>query len=71
MLTEDHKTIEAESETFLEKVKSRLFEPSAVVVAVVRSSSAVEADVDDADLMNYYLDHPETDRQELLASSDH
>jgi hypothetical protein len=52
-------------DSLLDKIRAHILEP-VVVVAVVRSSSAVEADVDDADLMDYYLEHPETDREELL-----
>lgn len=49
------------------RIVDLLFEPPSVIVATVHSNlCATEADVDNADLMRYYLDHPETDRDDLL-----
>lgn len=40
-----------------------------VIVAVVRSSSAQEYIPQDRSLPQYYLDHPETDRDDLLVDT--
>ena len=61
-------TTRTEEEGLAKRVLSLLFDPA--LVAVVRSSSAAEADIDDTDLMRYYVDHPETDRDSLLAEFD-
>jgi hypothetical protein len=52
----------------MEKARRAILD-EVVIVARVRSSSAIEAEVNDADLMQYYIDHPETDRDDLLVDS--
>lgn len=63
----DGDAIEEFAEPLFDRVLAFLFDPA--VVGVVRSSSASEADVDDAELMLYYASHPETELNESLTES--
>ncbi|HEX9679453.1 MAG TPA: hypothetical protein VGA08_02425 [Candidatus Saccharimonadales bacterium] len=67
-LDQEPKNFRERAKRIGENILHWMFDP-AVVGRVVNRTGAVEADIDDRGLMQYYVDNPETDRHEPLLDS--